>query len=117
MNQKTQIVELLKETRHLLKRGWCQGAWAKDIQGHPIESSSLKAECFCLMGAIYRAGLDLHTPIAVRNRAEDFVRNALLAEGEVGGIIVFNDAEDRCLSEVLKLIDKAITSVETSHDA
>lgn len=116
MNQKTQMIELLKETRHLLQRGWCQRAWARDIQGNPVDFTSNEAECFCFMGAILRAVVNLDTPPSIRDRAEDFLRSVISANGEVGGLVLFNDAEDRTLSEVLKILDEAISSVETSYE-
>ncbi|MBU6506831.1 MAG: hypothetical protein KGQ82_04965 [Alphaproteobacteria bacterium] len=53
------ICDILKEGRRLVAAGWCQGAMAKDAQGHAIEASSPEAVAFDPVGAIERAVLNL----------------------------------------------------------
>lgn len=43
----------------LVRQGWVRGSFAEDNSRKPVDIQSPSATCFCIMGAVVRAGFDL----------------------------------------------------------
>ena len=77
---------------------WTQGVYARTKKGGRMTSvNSKKAECFCVMGAIYRVYRDQNI-----SKAADKLRTVVGT-----GIINWNDAPERTFREVLAAAKKA----------
>jgi predicted nucleotidyltransferase len=100
-------VEILKAARELIsdEKRWTTCAMARDSAGHAVEAWDDDAVCFCSVGAIAKACVDIHP------RGEIDARNALTKETTGGHTIVsFNDTHQH--AEVLALFDRAISRAE-----
>lgn len=90
-------VQVLRKARALIKKGWCQGAYARAINGASVDPAHPGAVRFCAMAAIskiaqrheHRAGMVL---VSVIN----------------AGICGWNDRHGRTKTQVLAAFDKAI---------
>jgi hypothetical protein len=59
--QENPVIQLLEDTRALLKQGACKpGAAARDADGHACDPNSDKAQSFTLAGALARAVWNRH---------------------------------------------------------
>ena len=85
---------------------WTQGAYARDVAGHPTAETNLYATCWCLVGATNRAACD-QSP---RHRAQLFtaVHQALADAAHVTCLSAWNDAPDRRYEDVLALVDQVL---------
>lgn len=100
-------VEILREARGYIERGWTQGAFARDGDGHKVAFEHPAAGCFCALGAIERAeGGD--TSYASGQRAR-FSLRAVIGSNLIGE---WNDAPERTKEEVLSAFSRAIAIVE-----
>lgn len=113
------VVEVLKEARSLLARGWIQGTLAsRDAVGiYECDPGATDAVAWCMVGAIMRGA---RCNDAERGKLLDQAQGAVAAElgYDVSGrsacsvIAAWNDARGRQLSEVLDLMDRAIARAE-----
>lgn len=91
---------------------WIKGAQATDASGEIIGSSSSRAVCFCLMGAINRSAYDLFNDqgfmirLDLAEQALDAVRDSIPIGS--GFIPSFNDRRSTTHADVLDVLDRTI---------
>lgn len=101
-------VEILKEARAKIAKGWTRGWFAADSHNRPCEPRNPDACRWCSMGAIYacatqnESGID--AAMAIR---------ASLPDGTYS-IAVWNDAQGSAFP-VLELFDKTIARLENAE--
>jgi hypothetical protein len=94
--------QIIDRAIKLLEEGWTKRAFARDDKNVPCMPDSSKAVCWCLGGAIIRAGCD--------NRVESVedvferIRNILSKEHATHSIIRFNDVIAQNKEEVIGLL-------------
>lgn len=131
-NKTERDIEALLEVRQLLEKGWCKGAFARDLHGTPVPALSESACQWCLSGAVERAcsrrtlsalpgvlnkGLYPEYPELVDVPAVRRVFSALAGVLNKGSRYYhelpapFNDAQDS-VEPVLELVDKTIERLE-----
>lgn len=94
-------IAVLREARKLLKRGWCQGAPARDAEGLSVGELKPTACRWCLLGAISFAS---RGEPALYRKAEKILRVATGWEM----LALWNDVINRTQAEVLAAVDRAI---------
>lgn len=97
-------LQILDDTIALLRKGWCQGPFAKDGVGAACDPLDDHACTFCLSGAMIRS--DRHEVSSSFTQA----RKALLAEAELRGFdtyVQFNEHPGRTQEEVIALVERA----------
>lgn len=104
--------DLLRAARTYLARGWCQGAPARDADGHPVLSSHPTAASWCLLGATARAAVDVGALGSAAHFEAD-ARLAAVARSRVdgwGARVVVALVNDRLTSqaEALAIVDAAL---------
>lgn len=92
----SETVEILRDARALVAKGWCQGAYRRTIDG---------VECFCAVGAMDKAsdGREL----AFR-RASEVLESVIVPDF----ITTWNDADGQTQDEVVAGFDRAIEMEE-----
>jgi len=84
---------------HLIKKGWCKGYSATDIEGHEIDVRNLRAASWCLYGAYFAA-------------AEEYAyeEDAWVAIAKVvrRNPVAYNDARKRTKRQILGALQRAI---------
>ena len=85
--------------------GWCQGAWGRDSEGHPVNAQRDDIISYCLIGSVDTATRALR----VARGTNQEVR-ARLGKLLPKGIAHFNDADGRKFEEVLEVLEKAKTT-------
>lgn len=105
--------DVLRAARQLLTApgAWIQKAYARDHEGTSIDEndSQVDATCWCLYGAIRRAG-----NFRFQRKAEDSVAGTLLATVLNNDVTGFNDAPGRTQADVLAALDQALALAEPS---
>jgi hypothetical protein len=96
--------EILTEAQALLKRGWCQKAFAENAAGFATDYSSSDAVKFCMAGALFRAAYPETNPNM--NNAKDCLRKII--DHPSGSLSFPNDASDTTQDMVLAWVEKAI---------
>jgi len=86
----------------LIKRGWCQGNYAKTKNGRPTKVNSKAAVKFCILGAIQRSGI---STIHVNMDVLRIVRK--LHGNKFDSLSVFNDLPGRKKKDVIKVLKLA----------
>lgn len=102
----SKVTEILVGAREILSdpNRWTREFQARDSEGHSIGWRDSRAVCFCLMGAINRAGLDISpTDISPAYEAMDELDKVL-----DNAIPVFNDRTSTTHEDILKALDAAI---------
>ena len=90
------MIEKLKQARSLIERGWCRGAYARDVESESVDIASPRACSWCLDGALKAVSVDYETNKIV-NRFTDGM-----------GLWAFNDAVAKGKEDVLAILDRAI---------
>lgn len=116
-------VNLLTQARAVIERGWCQGSFARDAQGQPIEATDPLAETFCIRGA---TRVIAPNDDDVRARAHRHLEDVIIAltDGDCrynprgsgaylymvlyDSIASYNDDTSRTQAEILAVFDAAI---------
>lgn len=108
---------LLDRAVERIKRGWTQGAYARDADGYELTSSSDgRAVCWCASGSLY-AELspdgypDRTYAHNVRERAEQAVVEFL--EGR--GVIEWNDSDGQSAEKVADVMRQAAEQLRVVH--
>lgn len=104
------VLAILREARHLIEMGWCQGATARDADGRAIDPGLPTAIKFDPLGAIERAVLNLFQGdgrYLVQNYYKGFFA---IASGlhTRAAIALWNDDPTRRKDEILARLDLAI---------
>lgn len=89
----------------LVEKGWTQDEVARDADGHPCDSHSEAAACFCSIGALQRAQKDLMIEGVV---SRDDLILSFERVTHIGDLADFNDAEERTEEQVLDQFDIVI---------
>lgn len=88
-----------------LERGWTQGAYARDADGHPIDFTDDGAVCWCLEGAFYVEDTGDH-------HARLTALYALCDATHVDNLPEFNDTPGRTQAEVVRVVRMAASKME-----
>jgi hypothetical protein len=108
LKQKRDATKLLRHAQGLLigpnqdGKGWTKGALAKNAYGSTVEPDNKSAVCFCSVGAIRRARVDLGLSQNIYEIANDRL-TAVMKDNIVGT----NDAERTTFPQVLMAFDLA----------
>ena len=96
--------EVLLRAREYIKRGWCQGAHARDAFGNSVLITSPECRFVCLEGALYLGCCD---------ESEPYSETKLQVQKlfDMGHIGTWNDAPGRTQEEVLTLLDDTIRNL------
>ena len=103
---------VLKRTRKIVSRGWCQGHLAKNKDGEVVHPASVSASCWCLSGALYAATCAEKDGAVLYDSIEEF-----LMQGYFKGqnIAAFNDAPTTTQEQILRYLDEVISARENSR--
>src|SRR5690348_13272781 len=113
-NEDRTPLDVLRESREYIKRGWCQRALAKNSLGDRICGNQAGAREWCALGAIGAAlnlGHPAHTGLGVVciNALADLLPPAGYWNGDaIGTVVDFNNADDTKQADVLNLFDRAL---------
>lgn len=95
-------LDLLREGRERVARGWTQGAYARDAAGRSVYAWTPEACAWCALGAMRGVG---------RSGAEyDEARATLERLTPARSVSSFNDAPTTTQADVLALFDRAIAT-------
>jgi hypothetical protein len=106
------VADKLREARALIERGWTQGHDAIDRAGEDIDPRMDEAACWCINGALYRAG---DRDDGAERLLEQAIGHSGEEDFELSPVIDWNDAPERTQAEVLAAFDKAITLADSSQ--
>lgn len=99
MNTRT----ILTKARALIKKGWAQGAFARDKDGKIALIKGKQATCFCITGAVCR----ISSSYIMQGDCFESLKRALRLP-TLADVARWNDAPGRTQAEVLAAFDKAI---------
>lgn len=106
---KKTIKSILRKARALVKKGWCQGASARNSDGKPLHSDHPDAVSYCAMGAIRAAGVSVGFPYGPIEGAALALCDAESLQGihEIGA---WNDSQLMRQADVIDAFDRAIAA-------
>lgn len=110
-------VEILTKARALIRKGWCQDAYAKTKSGEPCGELEPEASRFCARGAVYRSipvGRSDYRILAAEVFGE---LDEALPNGKGGSLVRFNDTRGRKRSEVVSVFTRAIQKINKRRRA
>lgn len=99
--------EFLKAAQDLVRKGWCQGAWARREDGSAVDATDVDAVSFCLSGALNRIWRKTGTPPSLYFTVSMAVHH-VIRKKDAHILSEFNDAPDRTQAEVIELFDEAM---------
>lgn len=106
-------LELLKNTRKLLSSPskWTKGYFAKNEKGQDVDELSKSATCFCLLGALQHESHALIKTTYSNEfyKARELIETILVRKGIAPFIPTFNDNKKTEHSDILTLLDEAIS--------
>jgi len=111
-----EVIELLKETKRLIKGGWTKNAYARLSDGRACSWGHKDAMCFSVDGALLHvtAGTTVDdwylSEVAYRKARRLLEQGALIIQGR--SATAFNDEPTRTKQDVIDLIDNAISRAE-----
>lgn len=76
-----------------IKKGWCQGQYAKDAKGYPVPCYTAAAVSWCIDGAFMAAGLGM----------PGYISLSIPQPYTIGS---WNDAPGRTQAEVIAMLEK-----------
>ena len=102
------VLEYLQAVRERLAvpERWTQGEYARDEMGMATGSCCYDAQCWCLLGAVFRESESLDADSNADSEALDLLQEAVGSKGK--GLAEWQDAPGRTHAEVLAVIDAAI---------
>lgn len=109
-------LQILKEAKKLIEKGWCQDQFWRDADGYGCGEK--EAESCCLIGAIEKAADGLAATQAsgsiTATHVDMLCRSAISAVARVTSSKVtrWNDAPDRTKKQVLSALDRAMLNLE-----
>lgn len=111
----SQMKDDLLAIRAQVEKGWHQGWWAGNADGHDLDADDIRATCWCIRGAA-------HVALAHRDEEREAVEKLIQAQvpnfdpvkgkRDLEQLVSYNDAEGRTKEDMLKLIDMAIMVVD-----
>ena len=112
----TDILDILKNTRELISKGWCQFALAVDSNFNVVDYNNSTATSYCLIGALEKSIFrDKYSKSNTDNHKYfTKVYNILLKyiDGPHFTLSTWNDSRDRTQQQVLDMLDNAIRDLE-----
>lgn len=96
----------MKPSEVLKKYGWCQGTFARNIDGEQVTTIDSQAASFCLLGALYKScTLD---NIYDFDKFDTYYQIVQKSISELGfpDVPSWNDKTGRTKEEVIKLLEK-----------
>ena len=112
---------MVSEARRLVKRGWCQGAHARDGAGLEVPSWSEEARSWSLLGALlsswHRQDSQDDADVVAHLADAHALGEATEALGEVVGtssLERWNDAAKRTQKDVVEAMDDAMSALNGS---
>ena len=112
---------MVSEARRLVKRGWCQGAHARDSAGLEVSSWSEEARSWSLLGALLKSWHHQDSQADADVVAHLADAHALGEATEVLGEVVgtaslerWNDAAKRTQKDVVAAMDGALRALNGS---
>ena len=121
----SQAAHLLTEARALIERGWTQGASARDKNGDVVSVASVRAVCWCPLGAIRSVtrGLDNAAVLDQNLRARFtlacpvYINHSASYSGAAWfSIAAWNDEHTTTQDDVLSAFTKAIHDAEEADE-
>ena len=113
----TEEIEIMREARRILARpeAWAQGSRAQDSHGVNCPVRAIGAVRWCLVGAIERAnpadrGWIVSDVARLLIGVCDAPYRLAPAAGASEKLVWWNDSKDRKHSDVLALLDRALTA-------
>lgn len=103
-------VDILREARGLVARGWTQGSYARDEQGKELCVCDDRAVSWCTLGAIREAQARVASTFDEADRAEELLGK--VACDDWAAIPDWNDEDGRTQADVLNAYDRAIQLAE-----
>jgi len=103
----SKTVELLRNMRSAIDKGWCQGVSSRNRQGNPVVSYSDEASHWCLIGSVH-AKLPIPSP-SIISSIFDIITKLLADRNEKPDLAMYNDNPARTKEEILELLDEAIS--------
>lgn len=104
----TKEIAIIRRAREIISdpEKWTQGTYARDRDGAPIHPGDEEASCWCALGAIAKAAIELEAQPGDGSAAADRLWN--ISKRPVGWV---NDYGPRVQAHaaVLSLFDKALT--------
>lgn len=100
---KLQAINYITEIINIINNGWCQKAFAVDVNGNVIHMLDKNACSFCLNGAIYKV-----YDMADKNKYIFFHVERVLRQVCGGSIAFFNDKKGRTKEEIIQVCNEAI---------
>lgn len=104
-------VQILKDARELIRKGWTRNRYASDRSGRTVDIESPYACRFCSLGAIRKATGDKQSPYP----ADQYVALAVGGgnpRSAFGSVAIFNDDEAGSKVAVIRAFDEAIKLAE-----
>jgi hypothetical protein len=86
----------------LIKKGWTQKTYARNVDGNPVPSQSSIAVCFCSVGALIHA----YPNSKDFENAYNKLANAIGLQKD-DAISLWNDDPNRTYTEVIQAFEKA----------
>lgn len=102
LTETDETAALLIRARAFVKRGWCQGELALDVEGNPVNPRSEWAVSWCMSGALIAAGVDELGHSAFRRLSDAISRFSSF-------IPAFNDHQET-VEPILAAFDRAIAA-------
>ena len=99
-------IELLDNAIDLLRKGWCKGELAKDMNGFVTFPEASYACSFCLAGSIMGAGRQLKT------EEVDHLLGQVARSCPDGSLVKFNDDIAESVEEVIGIIEQTKTRLQ-----
>jgi hypothetical protein len=110
------VLEILKQIRELLSKGFCKEAYARNEKGEKVDYYSEDACSFCIYGAIHRTMLAYPRMDYVDTLLK--IRKILSVHlPKYGTLVVYNDHPGTTQNNILELLDKAIAQENTRQSS
>jgi hypothetical protein len=103
-------VDVLQAALEILQnpQQWCQKAWARDVDGYPVDPTDPSAVKFCLLGAVMKAAFDAEPEYQKASHLIDQAHGALKAVHPLYPIVTLNDDEATSHQDIISLLNQAI---------
>lgn len=102
----TIVVDVLNHMKRLLRKGWTQGAVARNKSGRKVGRFSKSAVSFCLLGAASRSSVDMCG--SGSKRMENKVHRLLWESCGRRGVVRFNEEPGRTNRQILAAVGRAL---------
>lgn len=102
--------EFIDEVENVLRRGWTQGAMARNIKGQPVMAAGGEAVSWCMEGAFSKVRAQFGFPCSNVSFTE---AHEAVATVTGGAITLFNDVESKkSFKNVIAVLNEARKELE-----